>query len=323
MKFLPSLLIAALLMVGCAKKSTTTTNIDSSGGIVEAPTGSNSEEPTDNSPGSTDPGPSESDGSAPSAPAPSPAPSPKPSGGSQTGQTGNITVASPQANDKVNANGFTITGTARTFENNVAYRVTDLATKKVIASGFTTATGEMGKFSPYTINVQPKKVAGVQYPTRGLIEVFENSAKDGSEINKVQIPVVISMGADEANAIEVFFTNAKKGSSNNCDLVFSLPRAIPQTQALATIAMQRLLAGPTSEERAQGYETQIPAGTKLNRVAVSGGVANVDLSQEINGAAGACRVTAIRSQIERTLKQFSTVKNVVITANGKSPVLQP
>jgi hypothetical protein len=323
MKFIPSLLIALLLLNGCAKKSTTTTTVDSTGGVVEGPTGSTTEEPSDNSPVTTDPGPSASDGSAPANNPVGNPPDANPPKTPPDGQHGNITVSSPQEGDYVNANGFTITGLARTFENNVTYRVTDLASKKVIASGFTTATGEMGKFSPYTINVQPKKIAGVQYPSRVLIEVFENSAKDGSEINKVQRTVRIGAGADEPNAIEVFFTNSKKGSADNCDLVFSLPRSIPQTQALATIALQRLLAGPTADERAQGYATQIPAGTKLNRVAVASGVANVDFSSELNTAAGACRVAAIRSQIERTLKQFSTVKSVVITVNGKGPVLQP
>jgi spore germination protein GerM len=331
MKFLPSFLIAALLISGCAKKSTTTTTIDSTGGVVEIPNNSTSEEPSGD-PGYTDPGPSQSDGSVPgTGPNDNPVGNP-PDGNPPAGNppkqppsnpSGNITVSSPQNGDYVNANGFTITGLARTFENNVVYRVTDQATKKVLASGFGTATGEMGKFSPYTINVKPSKVAGVQYPTRALIEVFENSAKDGSEINKVQVPVRMGVGADEPNAIEVFFSNAKKGSSNNCDLVFSLPRSIPQTQALATIALQRMLGGPTAEERAQGYASQIPAGTRLNKVTVAGGVARADFSSELSTAAGACRVTAIRAQIERTLRQFSTVKSVVITVNGKGDALQP
>jgi hypothetical protein len=313
-------LLLLLVATSCGQKSETTTTTDSTGAVVNAPddqgTGTPSDEanlpPDGSAPGVTpdnNPVVNPPDGSGSNPPKPQP--------------TGNIRVSSPQPNDYVNADQFQIVGTARTFENNVVYRVRDLASNQIIATGFGTATGEMGQFSPFTITVKPKKGGGVQYPTRALIEVFENSAKDGSEINMVQIPVRIGVGADEPNAIEVFFSNAQKGSNTDCHRVFSLPRSIPQTQALATVAMNRLLAGPTSEERAQGYSTQIPAGTKLNRITIESGVARVDFSQEMATAAGACRVTAIRSQIERTLRQFSTVKNVAITVNGKSDVLEP
>jgi hypothetical protein len=322
MKIFAPFLILALLVTGCAKKSTTTTTVDSTGGLVEIPNNSSTEEPSGD-PGTADPGPSQSDGSVPADNPVGNPPDGNPPKATPDGTHGNITVSSPQANAYVNANGFTITGLARTFESNVVYRVIDLASKQVIAQGHTTATGEMGKFSPYTINVKPKQGGGVQYPTRAMIEVYENSAKDGSVINLVQVPVRIGVGTDEPNAVEVFFTNSKKGSPDNCDQVFSIPRTIPQTQALATIALQRLLAGPTTDERAQGFASQIPAGTKLNKVTVVSGVARADFSSELNTAAGACRVTAIRAQIERTLRQFSTVKSVVITVNGKGPVLQP
>jgi len=316
-------ILVLLLAVSCQKETTSTTTTSSDTTIAAEPGTS----PNTDGSGSTDPGPADSDGSSPSdnpvknppggMPGTTPDPKPNP-----TQPSGNITIQSPQEGDYVNANGFVIRGLARTFENNVVYRVRDIATNKIIGQGFTTATGEMGQFSPYSATVAINK-SGVQFPTRALVEVFENSAKDGSEINKVQVQVRMGVGADEPNAIEVFFSNAKKGSASNCNLVFSLPRSIPQTQALATIALQRLLAGPTSEERAQGYSSQIPAGTRLNKVSVASGVATADFSQELATAAGACRVQAIRAQIERTLKQFSTVKSVVITANGKRDVLEP
>jgi hypothetical protein len=323
-KFIPFLLAIALFVSSCDKKtSTTTTRADSNAIVTEIQDTSGAEGPMDHVPGSTEPGPSDNDGSTPDPVRnpPDDKPAPQPPGGPAI--SGNITVQSPMPNDYVNADQFYISGLARTFESNVAYRVRDLASGQVLAQGHTTATGEMGQFSPYRITVTPKKGAGIQYPTRALIEVFENSAKDGTEINKVQVPVKIGIGADEPNAIEVFFSNAKKGSNTDCSKVFSLPRSIPETKALATIAIQRLLAGPTASERTLGYASQIPAGTKLNKIVITGGVARADFSSELATAAGACRVTAIRSQIERTLKQFSTVKSVVITANAKSDVLQP
>ena len=42
------------------------------------------------------------------------------------------------------------------------------------------------------------------------------------------------------------------------------------------------------------------------------------------GVAGSCRVLAIRAQIESTLKQFPSIKKVVISVNGRTgEVLQP
>jgi spore germination protein GerM len=39
---------------------------------------------------------------------------------------------------------------------------------------------------------------------------------------------------------------------------------------------------------------------------------------------GSCRVSAIRAQISETLKQFPTIKDVIILINGrKEDVLQP
>jgi len=39
---------------------------------------------------------------------------------------------------------------------------------------------------------------------------------------------------------------------------------------------------------------------------------------------GSCRVTAIRSQIEQTLKQFSTVQSVIISIDNRTEdILQP
>ena len=42
------------------------------------------------------------------------------------------------------------------------------------------------------------------------------------------------------------------------------------------------------------------------------------------GVGGACKVTAIRSQITETLKQFFAVTQVIISVNGKTEgILQP
>jgi immunoglobulin-like protein involved in spore germination/sporulation and spore germination protein len=74
--------------------------------------------------------------------------------------------------------------------------------------------------------------------------------------------------------------------------------SVPATPAVATAALQRLLAGPPS-----GYRTAIPRGTRLERIAVSGGRASVLLSAD--------RLThSAEGQIVYTLTQFATVTSV-------------
>lgn len=102
-------------------------------------------------------------------------------------QEANITVIAPNSGETVHLP-LIITGQARVFENSVSYRITD-GSGKTLNSGFTMADSpDMGKFGPYTITIQ-----SLDGFTEGkmTIEVFQNSAKDGSEIDKVVVPVTL------------------------------------------------------------------------------------------------------------------------------------
>lgn len=295
------LVMALMLAIGCQKAEETTTTVTIDTTTVQST-------PSDNTVGSSSSNAGDTTTSPP---------------GKPTAISGNITIQSPQSNEYVTAERFLIKGLARTFENNVVYRVTDLASGQVIAQGYTTAMGEMGQFNPFTLSVTPQTMNKVQYPTRALIEVFEHSAKDGSEINMAKVQVRMGMGAERQNAILVFFPNPKRGSDIDCGLVFSVPRPMPQTQSPAKLALNFLLAGPMGQEFGQGYETQIPEGVTLKSLTIESGTARADFSAPPNAVAGSCRSLAVRAQIERTLKQFATVENVVITVNGKADQWQP
>jgi spore germination protein GerM len=55
------------------------------------------------------------------------------------------------------------------------------------------------------------------------------------------------------------------------------------------------------------------------------GIAKVDFDKQIEyQLGGSCRVSALRSQIEETLKQFPTVHKVIISVDGRiDDALQP
>lgn len=82
--------------------------------------------------------------------------------------------------------GDTLTGESNTFEATVEYVVTD-AEGLIIAEGFTTATGGNGIWGRFTVPV----VLDSEAAGRGAMIVFETSARDGSQINLVEYPIVL------------------------------------------------------------------------------------------------------------------------------------
>ncbi len=125
--------------------------------------------------------------------------------------------------------------------------------------------------------------------------------------------------------IKVFFSNAKFDPGASCDKVFPVTRSILKTSAVGRASLLELLAGPTKAEKAQGFTTAINPGVPLKKLTIENSTAYADFSGKLEeNAAGSCRVIAIRAQITETLKQFPSVKNVVISVNGRvADILQP
>ena len=131
---------------------------------------------------------------------------------------------------------------------------------------------------------------------------------------------------EEMMIVKVFFGNSIFDPEVlDCQKNFAVERTIPKTVAVARAALEELLAGPTDEEKAEGYFTSINPGVKVQSLIVAGGIANVDFDEQLEfQVGGSCRVAAIASQIIETLKQFSTVGDVVISINGRTEdILQP
>lgn len=117
---------------------------------------------------------------------PSPNPSPKPNSTKEPGgRLDPIEVTAPERNAAVTSP-VTISGTADVFEATVSIRILD-EMGSVISETFTTAACGTGCRGDYTETVR-FSVDGEQ---AGTIVVFEFSAKDGSMINVVRIPVTL------------------------------------------------------------------------------------------------------------------------------------
>jgi spore germination protein GerM len=174
----------------------------------------------------------------------------------------------------------------------------------------------------------------------------------------------------EIKQVKVYFRKYKAGSTD-CICRDPVIREIPKTrktEKAAFVALDELIKGPSTEERAKGYGGCIPAGRMIaeykewymkivqayhehggradeftkrflspegtftpwgDRVMVRGvrikdGIAYADFSKELYSyGGGSCRVEAIESAIENTLRQFPGVEEVKILVEGKEAELQP
>jgi hypothetical protein len=114
---------------------------------------------------------------------------------------------------------------------------------------------------------------------------------------------------------------------------------IPRTLGIGRASLEQLLWGPVPQNDA-GYTTALPTPEEVlnygargpdwgervsvQSLAIVDGVAEADFSPELLAyPGGATRALLIRSQIEETLLQFSTVDEVKITVNGQSDALEP
>lgn len=96
----------------------------------------------------------------------------------------NIEVNSPKINQSLKSP-IVIRGKARVFESNVSYRLKD-ASGNILTEGNVLANApDAGQFGDFEITIS------TVLKGKMIIEVLSFSAKDGSEIDKVIIPVVL------------------------------------------------------------------------------------------------------------------------------------
>lgn len=138
-----------------------------------------------------------------------------------------------------------------------------------------------------------------------------------------RLPVVI--GISDNIIVKTYFNNSNMDPEFSCNKVFSVEREIPKTQATARAAIEELLKGPTDDEKSQGFFTTINTGVKIQHLTIENGTAKIDFDEQLEfQVGGSCRVSAIRAEITQTLKQFSTIKEVIISINNRTEdILQP
>lgn len=138
--------------------------------------------------------------------------------------------------------------------------------------------------------------------------------------------VDVASPVEEKIMVKVFFGNIVNDPNvMDCDVVYPVEREVMKTPAVARAALEELFKGPTKDEINQSFFTSINEGVTIQKLGIVDGVAMVELSKKLEEAVGgSCRTAAIRAQITQTLKQFPTIKDVIISIDGRTEdILQP
>ncbi len=235
-----------------------------------------------------------------------------------------IRIDSPRPNESIKSP-LKITGQARGnwfFEADFPIRLLD-EDGSDLGQAIGEAKGQWmaEDFVPFSAELEftaPKGKTGL------LILKKDNPSGLPENNDALRVPIIFGPTAEKMK-IKVYFNNSKLDPEFSCNKVFPVEREIAKTEAVARAALEELLKGATEEEKANGFFSNINPGVKIQSLSIENGVARVDFNEQMEfQIGGSCRVAAISAQIRETLKQFSTVGEVVISINGRTEdILQP
>ncbi|MCX8016115.1 MAG: GerMN domain-containing protein [Patescibacteria group bacterium] len=235
-----------------------------------------------------------------------------------------IHVFRPQANDFI-ADKLIIEGEARGkwfFEATAPFYIlsSNFAT---LTSGFIEAKGDWmtEEFVPFYKEVEINFIPETE---RGYL-LLKNDNPSGLPEKDVYHLIPLNFKIPETMIVRIYFNNSNLDPEFSCNKVFPVERRIIKTQAVAKAALEELLKGPTETEKKQGFFTSLNKDIKIQSINIKDGTAFVDFNEQLEfQVGGSCRVAAIRAQISETLKQFESIKNVIISINGRTEdILQP
>ena len=92
-----------------------------------------------------------------------------------------------------------------------------------------------------------------------------------------------------------------------------------RTASPARAAIQALLNGPTAAERKNGFDGLASASDfKIGSLSIRNGTARINfvVGEDWRGFPGDIAPARFKKAVELTLKQFSTVKEVIVSLNG-------
>ncbi len=151
-------------------------------------------------------------------------------------------------------------------------------------------------------------------------------ATDPREVSGTVLPEGVSPPTGTApsgntRSVQVFYSNTQMGGENDCAAVFPVEREVDAALDAPLAALQALLAGPTEEERQQGYDSFFSTETQdmLMGVKIAQGAAYVnleDIRPVIPNASASCGSQAFFAQVETTLRGIADVERILYAITG-------
>ncbi|MFH1047964.1 MAG: GerMN domain-containing protein [Patescibacteria group bacterium] len=210
---------------------------------------------------------------------------------------------------------FTVAGRAKSDSNRLLVSLLDAGGEELFSRKIDLEAENGDSYARFSISI-----GDLGYVGDATLRIVYFGSEGGTESRH------ISLISPDLVELQIFMTNTNLNLWQQCDKVFPVRRQISSNSNIYRAIIEALFAGPTENETANGYGTELPKGVKLKSVGADAeGTVTADFDGKLErGVAGSCRVTAIRAQIEATLKQFPEVHSVVISVEGqKEGILQP
>ncbi len=230
-----------------------------------------------------------------------------------------IRIESPKPNQTITSP-LIITGEARgTWYFEASFPVSLLDSEgNQVAEGSAQALGEWmtEDFVPFEAELT-FTASGTESGTL----ILEKANPSGLPENADELRIPVRFEDSERRQVSVYYYNEEVDRDGNpnlsCDSRYVRPvqKEIPVTQTPIQDTIELLIQGNlTSSERQQGFTTEFPLeGFELEGANLENGLLTLEFSDPQNATSGgSCRVSLLRSQIEKTAQAFEEVDEVEI-----------
>jgi hypothetical protein len=135
------------------------------------------------------------------------------------------------------------------------------------------------------------------------------------KVRSVPQPVVAEPATTTTGNKPLHFSKLQGSES----ITESVPRSVPVATNSTPLqaALIQLLNGPTAEEKANGYYSEIPQGTRLLNVQENGNTVQVNLSHEFTSGGGSTSMIQRVNELENTIHSVVGNRTVKIAIEGK------
>ncbi len=173
---------------------------------------------------------------------------------------------------------------------------------------------------------------------KDILNFSRNPASSEAESNKVEVvdlshqtPVATeSAETTKPTVVTIYFQNDGRASAQkeNCGLVFGVERAAPWSAAAApeatvsaTFALEKLFAGPTTDENDRGFSSPFSVKTAqiLRELKIAGDTAYVnltDIRKVLPDVSSSCGSAQFLAEVGETLRALSPNQKIIYALNG-------